>query len=460
MISGAPDKKRMPDCIDEIVVTNEILAQELLELSAGYSPTLPHAAAAIAPPAGAALHDADAIVAHIEMTDGHGVGVLVRRLFGDCPNVLSIRSQDFYEGRQDFGDRHVRISHGGASRDAAFWGVLEALGGSSVKRILCIPYFPDDARTAVALHAIFNAPLCTYLMDDQNLCAEGIPDGIMDELLARSSLRLGISPQLCVGYELKYGYPMHYMPPLVAKRLILSRLNPPGEASLATKTGVIVGNIWGQRWLDLLRSTVRDSGITLHWYCAGGFRWLSCDKEMLAKDGILPHEGPFLEDDKLVEVLRRSSFAVVPSGTLDDSDDRRFLAQLSFPSRIPYIFATSQTPLLVLGNESTAAAQFVTGVGLGVSAPYERDAFCDAVSYLNRPDVNLTIRRRALVLAGRFADIGASEWIWQSLARGAPIDDRYETLMPAPRPDLTKLVTGRYNRYGQSGMPRLSGERS
>lgn len=438
--------------MDDIQATNESLTRRLLEMTAESALVAPQSASQPDHPADAALHDADAIVAHIEVNDKHGVGVLIGKLFGHCSNILSIRSKNYYEGRQDFGDLHVSIAHEAASRDEVFWRVLHALGGSSVRRVLCIPYFPDDARTAVALREIFRAPLCTYLMDDQNLCSDGIPDEVMEELLAKSSLRLAISPELYAGYELKYGYKMHYVPPLVSTRLILPQLNPPSQASLEAKSGVIVGNIWGQRWLELLRATVRDSGIRLRWYCNGDFRWLSCDKRTLAREGIVPHEGPALGDDELVEVLRQAAFVVVPSGTLDDTDDRRYLAQLSFPSRIPYVFATSQAPVLVLGNEATAAARFVTGTGIGTSAPYDRRAFQDAVGRMTRPDVNLAMRRRALVLAGRFADIGASEWIWQSLARGEAIDDRYETLMPSPRPDLTQLVPARSRRGGRAEM--------
>lgn len=373
--------------------------------------------------------DADAIVTHIEVNDRHGVGVLISRLFGEDDNILSIRSQDYYEGRQDFGAMHVCVSHSDTSRDMVFWNVLQALRGATVKRVLCVPYFPDDARNAIALKESFGGPLCTYLMDDQNLCADGIPDSVMEELLAKSTLRLAISRELCAGYEQKYGYKMWLMPPLVPTRLIPPRLNTPPEAALQSHSGIIVGNIWGQRWIELLRETVRDSGITLRWYNHGEFRWLPCTKEALSSDGVIPQEGPPDPDERMVEILRQAPFVVVPSGTLDDTDDRRFIAQLSFPSRIPYILATSHAPILVLGNPETAAARFVTGAGIGMVAPYGRRTFQEAVEQITRPGVNLEMRRAAFLLSIRFADLGASEWLWSSLAKGEPMDGRYEELM-------------------------------
>ena len=45
------------------------------------------------------------------------------------------------------------------------------------------------------------------------------------------------------------------------------------------------------------------------------------------------------------------------------------------------------------------------------------------------------MRRAAFRLSPRFADLGAAEWIWQSLAKGEAMDGRYEDLMPSPSLD-------------------------
>jgi hypothetical protein len=400
---------------------NQALVGKLLALSNGerFSPV------AQKPPP----QDADAIVAHIEINDHHGVGVLLGRLFGQSGNIVSIRSHNFYNGKQDFGAMHACIAHGAASRDMVFWKVLEAMGGVAIQRVVCVPYFPDDALNAIALKEAFGVPLCTYLMDDQNLCVNGIPDSTMTELLAKSSLRLAISPEMCAGYEAKYGRKIWFMPPLAPARLIPQQLNQVPEQILHGKTSLILGNIWGQHWLSLLRETVRGSGITLRWYNNGQFPWLTCSKGRLASDGIVPQEGPPDSDDRLVEILRQAPFVVVPSGTLEASDDRQFIAKLSFPSRIPYILATSHTPILVLGHPDTAAARAVTRFGIGMVAPYERRAFLGAVETITRPDLNLAMRRAAFRLSLRFADAGAAGWLWQSLAKGEPVDSRYEDLL-------------------------------
>jgi hypothetical protein len=384
------------------------------------------------------LYDADAIVTHIEICGRHGVGRLVQMLFDGEPNILSIRSANLYEGRQEFGGVGLCLSHEDKRRDAVFCGVLDAVGQSTVKRILCIPYFADDVRTALALKEIFGVPLCTYIMDDQNVCADGIPDDLMRELLAKSQLRLAISPELSTVYGLKYGCSMWFMPPLAPAGLVPSRLvAPPPEAD--ARHGIVIGNIWGERWVELLRNTVRGSAVTLTWHCSGEFRWLPCGKQDLIADSIVPRDP--LPEDALIQTLRETRFAVVPTGVLDESDDRRFIAQLSLPSRIPYMMAVSHIPILVLGSRDTGAAHFVEQFGIGAVAGYEKREFVEAVDYMTRPEVNLEMRRKALVLAGRFTDVGAAEWIWQSLARGEPIDGRYEDLMPPKRPDLSHLLS-------------------
>ena len=131
-----------------------------------------------------------------------------------------------------------------------------------------------------------------------------------------------------------------------------------------------------------------------------------------------------------MKILREMWFAVVPSGTLEGDDDRQALSRLSLPSRLVYLMATSHIPIVVLGSSETPAARFVQQFGIGMVASYNRGAFVDAVNEITQRDLNLEMRKRARALSSRFTDAGAAEWIWQSLERGEPVDQRYEELMP------------------------------
>jgi hypothetical protein len=91
---------------------------------------------------------------------------------------------------------------------------------------------------------------------------------------------------------------------------------------------------------------------------------------------------------------------------------------------------TSQIPVIVLGSRDTSAAHFVEQFGIGVVSDYDPNAFRSAVEHILQRDVNIEMRRRALLAAARFSAAGAGEWIWESLARGAPFDRRFEDLLP------------------------------
>src|SRR5262249_37581888 len=124
---------------------------------------------------------------------------------------------------------------------------------------------------------------------------------------------------------------------------------------------------------------------------------------------------------------------VVPYGTLDEHDDRRAIATLSLPSRIVFISAAANTPILVLGSKDTAAARFVKKHGLGICASYETTEIAAAIARLLAPTVQRDIRARAAELAPSFSSGGVRDWLWRSLEAGRPADRRFEDLFPRSR---------------------------
>lgn len=368
----------------------------------------------------------DVVVSHVEVCEAHGTGLLTKLIFGGSPGLVSVRSHDQYGGTQDFGDPALRLPSRDSTPNGDLGDVLAAFLDLDVQRIVCIPYFSQDVSTTLALQGLFDAPLCTFVMDDNNIEGDGIRDEDMRELLARSALRLAISPELRDAYERKFGLRFWLVPPLVAPRLILREPLVPSDG-LTARRGAIVGNIWGSDWLEALRATVRASGVELDWYCNSGTRWLTVTRAALAADGI--HVKGSVPERELLDRLRRVPFVVVPSGTLDGRDTRRAIARFSLPSRIPFVVATAHAPLVVLGHPDTAAARFVTGASLGEVAPYDRGRFVAAVEAILSPSRQAAIRGRAAELAPIFSAEGARDWIWRSLALGRAVDERWERLL-------------------------------
>ena len=88
-VAAETHKPTMSSHFEEIRLRNQDLTNKLLSLT-GSEPVPVSEPGPATPP-----QQADAIVAHIEINDHHGVGVLLRRLFGESPNILSIRSKNF-----------------------------------------------------------------------------------------------------------------------------------------------------------------------------------------------------------------------------------------------------------------------------------------------------------------------------------------------------------------------------
>ena len=377
---------------------------------------------------GQLLLDADLIITTNEVNPRHGTGALVKRIFADSSNIFSIRSFNHYNGEHDFGDVSLQFSHEKASsRLEIFQSVLNLIQGNTFKRILCIPYYPDEILTAIVIKELFNIPLATYIMDDQNICVNNIPDQLMREFLGKCSLRLATHPELRDAYEKKYGLKFWLLPAVVPNHLLELTVQQPNSQLCQTQTGALIGSIWSKKWFNLLRETVVGAQKKIDWYGNSKYPWLKESSEELAKQGINPQG--ILPEAQLVKKLRNYPYVIVPTGTLDARDDQKELSQLSLPGRIIFTLATSNTPIIILGSPETSAAQFVQHFGIGLVCDYNSASFRQAVAKIIQPSVQEKMRQRAASIAEKFSDHNISQWIWQSLEKGEPCDLLFEKLM-------------------------------
>jgi FkbM family methyltransferase len=297
-----------------------------------------------------------------------------------------------------------------------------------------VPFLPDELISALALKELFNAPLCTYLMDDNNIYSRGIPERLMREALAKSELRLAISPEMRDAYEIKYGLKFWVLPPVVKQEAVQTQPQLFASEDPKMCPGVLVGSIWSQRWLELLRRTVRDAGLKVHWYGNAQAPWLNVTRAELMQDGIV--DCGFLPESELAERLRDYPYALVPSGSLDEYDDRPEIARLSLPTRLPFLLAASHTPMLVLGSPGSAAARFLDRFQVGSVLPYDGAQLRRSVVGICRQDTQSALRRQAAHHATLFSAAGLDQWIWQSLERGEPSDERFEQAFSRQKGDI------------------------
>lgn len=380
---------------------------------------------------------ADLVITACEVNDAHGTGTLIRRMFTDWSSIVSFRTHNFYDETQNFGVANFCLPLAQGSKVEASSSIQIYMKGSKVRRALCIPYLPGEAIVSLAVKELYGAPLCTYVMDDKNVAAEGISDALMEELLAKSDLRLVIGPEMRDAYEKKYGMKFWVVPPLVSEEVIRTTLAPaPAEGTPAV--GVLLGNIWGQRWLDMLRKTFRGTGQKVDWYCnIKDPKMLNFDRAEMEWDGIRLMD-PVAEAD-LPAVLGRYAYAVVPTDPLDGQSPAAVaaIARYSLPSRIPTLVTTSQLPMLVIGSAATCAASFVERFNLGRICPYEAVAAQKAITELLDPKVQKRIREQSLAISPSFSARDSADWIWRSLEMGRPVDLRYEALLP---PATTEMI--------------------
>lgn len=370
-----------------------------------------------------ALREANAIITVSEVTDRHGTGVILSRIFGESRNILSIRSGNHY-GEHSLGAAEVCVSQQGFNQRQSLARMSYALNGSTICRVLCVPYLADELISALVLKEMFGAPLCTYVMDDNNVYSHGIPDELMREALSKSTLRLAISPEMREEYERKYGLKFWILPPVVRAEAVPATLEMSRGGHFETRTAVMVGSLWSRQWLQQFRQTVRQARVEVHWYGNAQFSHLGVTPEELRQDGIV-YCG-FLPEAELTVRVKAYPYALIPSGTLDEQDDRPGIARLSLPTRLPHLLALTHTPMIVLGNSQTAAARFLERFGVGLVAPYDGVRLRQVVDQICRPEQQLAFRRRAAGHSALFSAKGLAEWVWQSLAQGRPCDERFE----------------------------------
>ncbi len=369
----------------------------------------------------------DLIISVCEVNERHGTGIFLKRMFPDSSELISFRSINNYDGLQDFGAHQLCFSCDELSYPEVLLKIQQEFGKIRPKRILSIPYLINDFIVTKAIKHLFNCPLCTYIMDDQNIYIDHVPNQIIQEVLTMSELRLGISRPLCQAYGNKYGVKLWFVPPLVESKTIKKDVSLPLNSLLESRHGILIGNIWSQKWLDNLRIVIKNSGSKVDWYGKPNREWVVFKEEELEEDGIF-FKGFTPEEQTLIERLREAPYAIVPTGSTDEAEDRPDIAFLSLPSRIPFIIATAHTPIIILGSKNSGAAKFVEEFKLGVICDYETLSFSQAIDYICDPNIQKEIRQKAAKLAKFLSVDNLTQWIWQSLDKGNPIDQRFEFL--------------------------------
>jgi hypothetical protein len=374
------------------------------------------------------------LVTHAELCGRHGTGALLLKLLRNEPSLTVFYSHDFFK-IHDTEAPAFHIVHSGRLFQNGAKLVRSLLTDKTIRRILCVPFYKDDVQTALTAQACTGAPLALYIMDDQNIHVHEIPDDMLGRLIDRANICFAISPALCAAYEQKYQRRFWLAPPTADPDLFV-----PPDYHFTPNTpprGLVVGNVWSSQILSRFRETVRLSGLQIDWCGNAGKPFVELDPVELSKEGIFLKS--HLPEPSLIELARTADYAVIPGGTLDGTDTHEWLARASLPSRMVYLMATANLPLIVMGHIQTAAAQFVINLGLGTVCDYSADHFQKAVREVTDGTTSARVRARARSLSPAFSTRELSNWLWESMDKGKAVDERFEALIP--RDNLLPSVT-------------------
>ncbi len=386
----------------------------------------------------------DLLITAVETNDRHGAGILLQRLFPDTSSFVHLRTLSLYDGHTSAAGSHHELCSRFLTVAETEEHLARILRLYRIRRILCVPYYREEFVHAVLAKRLTGAPLCTYLMDDQNVFASEVPDHWVTQLLAASDLRLGISPELCLAYERKYAVRPDLLPPVVdaAPRLVPNYWQPEPDEPLRA---ALLGNVWTPHAFRRLRALLRATKLRVDWYGNGSkATWLEGTPEEWEADGLrcLGH----LPEADLVAALASYPFVVVPSGTLAADDDNPAFSRLSLPSRLLFCHARTDTPVLVLGGAETAAGRFVTRLGTGLCSPYDSGALRTTAARLTAPAERHALRAAIRRAAPRLVLPQGGDWIWSSLAAGSPQPAPFHDLFPSdptPPPWIDEIQPAR-----------------
>ena len=365
------------------------------------------------------------VITHAELCGRHGTGALLLKILGKEPSLTVFYSHEIFK-THDTDAPAFHIVHSGRLFQNGTRLVRSLLTDKKIRRILCVPFYKDDVQTALTAQACTGAPLALYIMDDQNIHVNEIPDEMMGRLIEGANICLAISPALCAAYEQKYQRRFWLAPPTTDPDLFV-----PSDYRFIPNSpprGLLVGNIWSAEVLNRFRETVRLSGLQIDWCGNAGKPFVVLDPVEVGKEGITLRS--HLPEHSLIELARTADYAVIPAGTLDGTDTHEWLARASLPSRIVYLMAAANLPLIVMGNPQTAAAQFVTKLGLGAVCDYSAESFQKTVREVTDGTASARIRARAQALSPAFSSRELANWLWESMDRGQAVDERFEDLIP------------------------------
>ena len=362
------------------------------------------------------------IVSGQEICDKHGTGVLLRKLLQGEDEILHVRARTRYGGECSIESPSKEVEWEWKYPTQRVPKLCKAIGKRIVKNVIVVPYKESELEMAGVICEMFGAKLIVWVMDDNCVESEEMDRGEMQVAIDRADIVFGISWEMCEAYNKAFGKEVYLLPPIVEPG------NFPKNLSKGNGKALMVGNVWSPHWMARLREAISGIDLEIDWYGSPNRNSLGETLDGLEDLGI--HLRGFVPESELLKRAREFDFVIVPTSEFDDDEDasRIAIAKLSLPSRIPTLMAATGIPIVVIGDEKTAAAHFVTQLGIGKCCPYNKDLLVETFKSASAEEFRHEVFARSRDVSQAFSCEGLFPWMLQSAELGSPKDDRFESL--------------------------------
>lgn len=103
------------------------------------------------------IKDATLVLTHAEICNRHGTGALLMKILEGVDPLVVFYSKNFF-GQNEMGTVARHVQHEDTRRPAVRDKVANLLRSMQISRILCLPYYEDDALSALAAAEISRCP--------------------------------------------------------------------------------------------------------------------------------------------------------------------------------------------------------------------------------------------------------------------------------------------------------------
>lgn len=382
---------------------------------------------------GLRIANATLVVTGREADKNTPCGSALQCLLGEEKPLVVVTSAS-NRGIDLIGDHRIYLSSSGDNRPDLYAEISAALSGSSISRILCVPFSDSQLKSAIAAADITGAPLALYFMDSLIARYGGSLEFMLREAINKSRLCLAATEKLRAYYQKRYGHKIWLLPPLAPKFVFPSE--GAGIDQCPNLKGIVIGDVTDADSLEKLVNMVQESGVTFTWYRSSKGIPLSSAVD-LAKYGITLALDS--SQETVARGIRGANLAVILGRLKKTSESEDRFSSIKELSSLSFVLTAAAIPVILIQTAENEASRLVDAYKLG-SCVLPGESLRSIITKLAAPESRCIIIESAKALARALSATNLAKLIWDSLEKGMMLDQRFEKALLPTRDKLTPYV--------------------